>query len=110
MTAYDLDENLVRAVIAKWHQNTPDWGQVDALIRRLADQTPIPVPTKIGAVVRTTFRDAPGAYNPTDGVFIRWARDSRTLSPWIAASEHEQPYRTDEIGRIVEVLSEGVDL
>lgn len=71
-------------------------------------QIPIPAPTKIGAVVRAIgmYGDGPDA----SAVFIRWALDSRTHNPWIQAGNHEQPYRTDEIGRITKVLSEGVDL
>lgn len=83
---------------------------LETLASTIRAQIPIPVPSKIGAVVQTTHRDSPGAIRSTDGAYIRWALDSRTTSPWIAASDHEEPYRTDQIGRIVRVLSEGVDL
>lgn len=74
----------------------------------LRGQIPIPVPVKVGAVVKAIgmYGDGPDA----SATFIRWAPDSRTHSPWIEAGNHEAPYRTDEIGRITEVLSPGVDL
>lgn len=99
MSTYELDDELVR----QWLES--DAGVVDlAMAMALKDQVPIEVPQHIGAVVAT---DAPVAGRI---VYIRWAQDSRTHSPWIAANDHEQPYRTDEIGRITEVLSLGVDL
>lgn len=67
----------------------------------IADQIPIPAPVKIGAVVRA---------GDLGEVYIRWAYDNHTHSPWVAAGNHEVPFRTDEIGRITEVLSPGVDL
>jgi hypothetical protein len=69
----------------------------------LRAQIPIPVPNKIGAVVRTE--------HPTlGGYYLRWSHDNATHSPWIQVGNHEEPYRTDQIGRITEVLSEGADL
>lgn len=82
------------------------WGEV---VRQLREQIPIPVPVKIGAVVLTngaTDNRLPSGNN----YFIRWAHDNATTSPWIEAGNHEEPYRTDAIGRITEVLSPGVDL
>ena len=66
--------------------------------KRIAAQIPVPTPVKVGAVVRTAM-----------GVFVRWATDTHTHSPWLQANS-DQPYRTDEIGRITEILSSGVDV
>jgi hypothetical protein len=99
MGTYELDDVLVR----EWLES--DAGVADlAMAMALKDQVPIPVPQHIGAVVAT---DAPAVGRV---VYIRWAKDSRTHSPWIAANDHEQPYRTEDIGRITEVLSLGVEL
>lgn len=103
MGTYELDDDLVRR-FAKLPERIISNETVANLQARLSEQLPIPVPTKIGAVVRTEME----IRGPL--VFVRWALDSRTHSPWIEAGNHEQPYRTDEIGRITEVLSEGVDL
>jgi hypothetical protein len=79
--------------------------------RRIADevegQIKIPVPTMIGAVVQT---DSP-LCAPDLSVFLRWASDEQTGHPWILREELDlKPFSTKEIGRITEVLSEGVDL
>lgn len=106
MGTYELDDDFVRKFIE--HQGQAGWGSViaDKMALVLQEQLPIPVPTKIGAVVRTVPTE-----DHMDGtVFVRWSRDSYTHSPWIEAGNHEAPYRTDEIGRIVEVLAPGVDL
>jgi hypothetical protein len=66
-------------------------------------QIPLAVPEKIGAIVRTDN-------GFSSGVYQRWALETHTLSPWIQAGDHEKPYRTDEIGRIVAILAEGVYL
>jgi hypothetical protein len=101
MSTYELDDELVREALT---QSSKSHAARDLVLSALERQLPIPAPTQIGAIVRT---DHP---NPDHPVFVRWAFDSRTHSPWILLGNHEQPYRTDEIGRITEVLSEGVDL
>lgn len=107
MATYELDDELVRKFISQ--QDSAGWGNeiADEVAATLERQLPIPVPVKVGAVVR-----AVGAFTPLNEAetFVRWALDSRTHSPWIVAGNHEQPYRTDEIGRITAVLSPGVDL
>lgn len=62
-------------------------------------QIPVPVPQKVGAVVKTD-----------QGVFLRWTYDAHSINPWIMASDVDTYLRTDEIGRIIEVLQPGVDL
>lgn len=103
MSAYELDDDLVRQCLHNGGSSLPQY-----LANALTLQLPLPTPMKIGAVVQTG--GFPSAQTPEPTVFIRWATDGHTVSPWIEASDHERPYRTDEIGRIVEVLSEGVDL
>lgn len=61
-------------------------------------QIPIPVPVKIGAVVKTD-----------QGVFLRWTCDAHSVEPWIAANDVGTILRTDDIGRITEVLTHGFD-
>lgn len=61
-------------------------------------QIPIPVPVKVGAGVRTD-----------QGVFLRWTYDAHSVEPWIAANDVDTTLRTDDIGRITEVLSPGFD-
>jgi hypothetical protein len=100
MSTYELDDELVRQYV----EGLTPVEERHALRHALADQLPARVPTKVGAVVRTEMP----VRGPSE--FIRWAPDTRTHSPWIQAADHEHPYRTDEIGRITEVLSEGVDL
>jgi hypothetical protein len=58
---------------------------------------PIPVPTKPGAIVRTV-----------DGVWIK--ADPSQFGCWTSVEGFEGWKNLDEIGRITEVLSEGVDL
>lgn len=97
MSAYELDDDMVRA----WLEGHPDEGNFsDALTQQL----PLPVPTGIGAVVKTTVPVRGFAY------YLRWAHDGATHSPWIEVGMHEDPFRTDQIGRIVKVLSPGVEL
>ena len=101
MSKYEIDDEVVRGLVDNRDLLPP---RLHSAVAALEEQIPLPVPAKVGAMVRTEM--------PVRGasVFIRWATDHHTTSPWIQASDHEQPYRTDEIGRIVEVLSEGVDL
>lgn len=107
MAKYELDDELVQKFIS--HQDSAGWvsAAADELAVTLERQLSAPVPTKIGAVVKTV-----GAVYPTTGqpvTFVRWALDHFTHSPWLQANS-DIPYRTDEIGRIIEVLSQGVDL
>lgn len=101
MSTYELDDNLVRAIAGTvWSSNV----QLDALAGQLREQLPLPTPVKIGAVVRTT------GSNSGNTTFVRWTYDVHSTSPWIATNDVDETYRTDLIGRIVEVLAEGVDL
>lgn len=99
MSEYKLDDDLVAQLL-----NNPD-RLPRALFAALSAQLPIPVPVKVGAVVKTEM--------PVRGprFFIRWAWDVSTTEPWIEHGDHDlSTYRTDQIGRITEVLSPGVDL
>lgn len=99
MSKYELDDELVQEFLGTLHESedeTPS-GKLGNDLRR---QIPIPVPTLVGAVVRTD-----------QGVFVRVRRDNEHLKEWF----HDHPdtitfTTTGEIGRIAEVLSEGVDL
>jgi hypothetical protein len=81
------------------------WAQPVA--QQIRNQLPIPVPTKIGAVVQTDS----GLCAPDPTVFIRWASDEQTPEPWELPEELDRKtYSTADLGRIIKVLSEGVDL
>lgn len=99
----DGDAIAVANVLEAAAEDTELSKYTAALLREISKsvraQIPIPVPDKLGAVVQTD-----------QGRFIRWAFDVHTFRPWIAAQDHETPLRTDQIGRITEVLSEGVDV
>lgn len=96
MSTYELDDEMVRA----WLQGHPD-GNFSSALR---EQLPLPVPTKLGAVVRTV--GSPEGYS----AFIRWTHDVHSTSPWVPVNDVDVTCRTDRIGRITEVLSEGVDV
>lgn len=100
MSTYELDEHDVEVILQQLRERGS--GMAREIAERLEAQIPIDEPTKLGAVVMTE-----GELN--GGIYIRWIQGSASASPWILAREHETPYRTDEIGRIVKVLAEGVD-
>lgn len=79
-------------------------------VEAVRSQIPVPVPARIGAVVLTNGATDNRLTSGNNYYFVRWAYDSATTSPWIEAGNHEEPYRTDAIGRITEVLSPGVEL
>lgn len=98
----NIDEAEARALVYDLSNDGSDLEK--AVADQLASQLPpaIPAPTRIGAVVRTEI-----------GEFVR-ADGSGT--PWIRAivkglfTERPDWLADDQIGRITEVLSEGVDL
>lgn len=102
MGTYELDDVLVRRFLEGVDAGIDD-PEIDGMQKALRPQVPIPVPLGVGAVVRTE-------HPHIGGLFLRWAPDNATHSPWIAVGNHEDPYRTDEIGRIVEVLTPGMIL
>lgn len=97
MSLYEIDDEIMRDLVGNLDLLPP---RLLSAVAALEKQIPIPVPTKLGAVVRTE-----------EGVFVladpesevRWARPAGPhYSPdWMACGQ---------IGRIIEVLSEGVDL
>lgn len=97
MSIYELDDHDVQMILSALGERNSNMSK--ELRERILAQMPLPAPTNVGAVVRTE-----------SGLYIRWAWKGRTSSPWIAAGNHEQPYRTDEIGRITEILSPGVEV
>jgi len=98
MSTYDLDDEAVR----RWLTGS-DAAARDEIDKALANQLPLPVPTNIGAIV-TTLRP-----NGTRERYVRWAWDSHSHEPWIEFNS-DQTYRSDQIGRIVDVPFEGLDL
>lgn len=101
MATFDLDEDLVREFVGTLHESEDELpsGQIG---RALKAQLPLPVPTKIGAVVRT--RGAPSEYRT-------WVL-GRLPGIWFTPEDEAgaAAYFTREIGRIVEVLAPGVDI
>lgn len=101
MSKYELDDHDVNVILQQLRDRGS--GMAREIADRLEAQIQLAIPTKVGAVVKTE--------HPTlGGYYLRWAHDNATHSPWVQVGNHEEPYRTDEIGRITEVLSEGVDL
>lgn len=96
MSKYELDDDLVRRFVK---DGLTEEG-IGLLANALNVQIPLPVPTKIGAVVRTT---------EPDYVYVRWALDDITETPWVDSNDDEHR-SSQNIGRITEILSEGVDL
>jgi hypothetical protein len=95
VTAYELDDALVRRAL------NLEGGRIEAtelLLMEIGRQMPIPVPTKIGAVVRTAEY---GTLTLTSSVRLEEAT-------WVAPNG--QRFHAAEIGRITEVLAPGVDL
>lgn len=92
----DLDEAEANAIVYDLRGAGSDLEK--AIAQQIAQQIPIPAPTKIGAVVRTT-----------GGVAI--LSDPGSSSPWVLQMGGDYTWADMErIGRITEVLSEGVDL
>jgi hypothetical protein len=102
MSAYEIDDEDLSYLLTLLEERAT--AQALDLRQRLAVQRPIPVPVKIGAMVKT-HTEMVG-----DRVFLRWAWDSVTHEPWIEPQNQEQTYRTEDIGRITEVLSSGHDM
>lgn len=101
MGLYELDDAQVRQLLSN-PERLPR-----SLAIALEKQFPVPVPTNIGAVVET---DSP-LCAPDLSVFIRWASPVQSDKPWILREELDlKTYSTGDIGRIVTVLAEGVDI
>ena len=100
MSAYELDDELVRQIA-----NTVWSSHVDlqALADQLREQIPTPLPTKIGAVVRTESE----AFLRADGSTTPWIS---IRMPGVAFVERPDWLADAQLGRVIEILSEGVDL
>lgn len=98
MSTYELDDEVVR----RWLKGSETAAR-DEIDKALAGQLPLPTPTNIAAVVITQQHGVRNQY-------IRWAWDSHTHEPWINVNDNVNTYRTDQIGRIVDVPFEGLDL
>jgi hypothetical protein len=101
MSAYEIPDESLDFIIQLLHDRAS--GHSAEVAALLESQRPIPVPVKIGAVVRAEM--------PTRGLMtlIRCDFDSENPTPWIGRLGQSW-HRTDKIGRIVEVLSPGVDI
>lgn len=95
MSTYEIEDDVVRRLVGNADLLPPN---LQSAVMALEEQIPIPVPTKIGAVVRTESGD----------VFTLTSAHRLTDLVWIAPNGfHAVP---EAIGRITEVLSEGVDI
>lgn len=105
MSTYELDDDLVRESLT---QSSKSHAARDLVFSALERQLPIPAPDLPGAIVKAVG----GAAGREDeaNYYLRWTGDERTHSPWIEYGNHEKPWRTDEIGRITAVISQGYDL
>lgn len=104
MSAYELNDTNV-ARLCEWYAEVdiPLPMSVRETLNRLLEQVPVPVPTGLGAVVRTD-----------KGIFVRADRVIRDdQHTWYRPSgmTEERPfiwYTDHEIGRVLNVLSPGV--
>ena len=112
MSTYELDDDLVRIMVNNGDLFPPG---LQPLLRTMAAQIPRPVPTKLGAVVRCDVQLT--AEETT--LFVRWSAVADHPFPWIQAGtnyrrmplDYNQETKSNyQIGRITEVLFEGVDL
>jgi hypothetical protein len=94
VSAYELDDDKVRACLENAGASLPQY-----LAEALSRQLTLPAPTKIGAVVRTT---------EPNYIYVRCTLDEDDRSPWIDPQDGERR-STERLGRITEILSEGVD-
>jgi hypothetical protein len=78
-------------------------SKIEVLCGLIDNQIPVTAPTKIGALVRTESE----AFLRADGSSTPWIR---VRLPGVAFVERPDWLADDQIGRITEVLSEGVDL
>lgn len=102
VSTYEIDDEVVRGLVDNRDLLPP---RLLSAVAALEEQIPLPTPTKIGAVVRTSMK----VRGPR--VFIRTAVDGHTGSPWQEMNASDEPaLPSEQIGRITEVLSEGVDL
>lgn len=106
MSKYELELDDAEARAFVYDLRNDGSGLEKAVASQIERQIPPPTPTKVGAVVRTD-----------KGLLVRVARDNDFLSEWwlLGESEHhlaqaKQWTDTPDLGRITEVLSEGVDL
>jgi hypothetical protein len=100
MSTYELDDELVRQYV----EGLTPVEERHALRHALADQLPPRVPTKVGAVVRTDKGVAVLVnLDPRDAPWMLYKSILREPTNWAWSS-------ATGIGRITEVLSEGVDL
>lgn len=101
MGVYELDDDQVRQLLRN-PERLPR-----ALAAALEKQLPIPAPTYIGAVVETDSKICA----PDLSIFIRWASDEQSPRPWILREELDMTtYSTEGIGRVVTILSDGVNI
>lgn len=98
MSTYELDDDMVRRILTAQRDGQPfAFGDLFAQLRV---QVPTPTPTKLGAVVRTDK----GVFVLADpGAELCWAQP-------ISPQDSPDWFIDQAIGRITEVLSEGVDL
>lgn len=100
MSKYELDDHDISVILNDLSGH--DSAMANEIADRIRAQIPIPVPVKIGAVVRAMEGGIPRTY-------LRWAYDSHTHEPWQLVNTDET-FRTEDVGRITEVLSPGVDV
>lgn len=106
MTAYELDDGLVRNAVEHIKNGFTADSPAGVLGSMLESQIPLPAPTGIGAVVRVV----PPVYG--NAVFIRTGGPAgRPEYQWTAHNDCDSNISTErlEAGRVVAVLSEGVE-
>lgn len=94
MSKFELDEHDVQVILQLLRERGS--GMAREIADRLDAQVPLDVPTKIGAVVRTS-----------EGVFV--LADGVDARHWYLSGGVEDWRTPGDLGHILAVLSEGVD-
>lgn len=103
MPTYELDDHDVTIIVDALKQRPSHMS--GELIARIKLQ--LPIPTNIGAVIKTDSKTCA----PDLSIFIRYASDIQTSKPWILREELDlRTYGSSEVGRIIGVLAEGVEV
>lgn len=103
MSTYELPDDLAKYVAdTVWSSNVP----LETLAEILRPQIPVLAPTKLGAVVRCDIQ----LTEADTTLFVRWTAWPDHPFPWLQAGDVSTTHANANIGRITEVLFEGVDL
>jgi hypothetical protein len=105
MSTYELDDELVAEFLRTLHKGEEEMP-AGKMGKVLHEQLPLPVPAKIGAVVRV----GQPVYGNVVWIRLSPAGSGRREFQWVGLNDPDTAVSSEKLGRITEVLSEGVDL